>query len=170
MWKEMQIKEIYLCWQKYIIQKTKQNTTETKPETPPRRPTRLRYWRRAVPVALTASRSIHEHLHLHQPRIGVPRCPVGDHPSKGNQGSGLTAELLREKGRREENQLTFKSGHRTRSNHHVLPLSTPWCQGQIPGAWMTVSASTVMFCQPRTELAKVVHWGPSSKALLLSRR
>lgn len=51
MWKEIQIKEIYWCWQKYIIQKTKQNTTETKPETSPSGPMCPRYWQRAVPEA-----------------------------------------------------------------------------------------------------------------------
>lgn len=45
---------------------------------------------------LRASHLIHEDLHLHQPRVGVPGRPVGDHPGKGDQGPGLTSELLRE--------------------------------------------------------------------------
>lgn len=150
----------------------KTNTTETKPETPPTLagPQAWGTDSKQPQEPLGASHLIHEDLHLHQPRVGVPRCPVGYHPSKGNQGSGLAAELLRERGRREEIQLTSGSGHCPENHHPGLPFSTPWGSGQIPGGWMTVSPSTIMFLQHGAELAKLGCWGLSSKAFLLSKR
>lgn len=109
MWKEIQIKEIYWCWQKHIIwknTKTKHNRNKTRHST-------LRVPAPEVLTAggqsLKASHLIHQDLHLHQPRVGVPRRPVGYHARKGNQGSGLTSEVLRERQRRGENQLTFRA-------------------------------------------------------------
>lgn len=118
------------------------------------------YWQCAVPDAPKIWHLIHEDLHLHQPCIGVPRRPVGYHSSKGNQGSGLTSELLRE-GAREENQLTFKSGQYTENPIYVFPLSTV-VSGTNPGTQIIVITSAVIFLQYGAKLAKLVHWVPSS--------
>ena len=125
MWKKIQIKEIYWCWQKYIIQKNETKQTQQKQnQKPPPNPGGPWSTDSKQPrEPLRTSHLIHEDLHLHQPRVGIPRCPVGYHPSKGDQGSGLAAELLRERGRREGTQLSFGSGHCPGNQHSILPFS-----------------------------------------------
>lgn len=129
--------------------KTKRNTTETKPETTPQA---------RAPEVLTeqsqkprkALHLIHEDLHLHQPCIGVPGRPVGYHPSKGNQGSGLTAELLRERGRRKA--VNFQVRALCWNHHQGLPFSTRRCRGRFLGGGR----------QPLSPA-----WGTARKACLL---
>lgn len=106
----------------------KTNTTETKPETTPNPGGPWGTDSKQPHEPLRTSHLIHEDLHLHQPRVGIPRCPVGYHPSKGDQGSGLAAELLRERGRREGTQLkgtqlSFGSGPCPGNQHCILAFS-----------------------------------------------
>lgn len=79
--------------QKYIIQKTKHNTTETKLGSPPQLAHVINILIVCSPRPHQTQHLIHEDLHLHQPGISVPRRSVGYHSSKGNQSSGLTSEL-----------------------------------------------------------------------------
>lgn len=97
-------------------------------------------------------RLIHQDLHLHQPGISVPRRPVRYHPSKGNQGSGLTSELLREKGSRQENWLTVRPGRGT----HLALLC---CALSVRNA----SASTATLFQLHVPLTKLVQRGPTHR-------
>lgn len=94
-------------------------------------------------------RLIHEDLHLHQPGISVPRRPVRYHPSKGNQGSGLTSELLREKGSRQENWLTAGQGEAPTRFFYVVH---------------SVSGCLSLYCHIIPALCpfknKFVHWSP----------
>ena len=172
MWKKIQIKEIYWCWQKiHNTEKwNKTNITETKPETSPD-PGGPRGTDSKQPrEPLRTSHLIHEDLHLHQPRVGIPRCPVGYHPSKGDQGSGLAAELLRERGRREGTQLSFGSGLSWEPALHPSVFSPRWCHDRLPVGEMTVLPSTFTFLHGGAERAKMGRRAPSCKARLLSRR
>lgn len=98
----------------------KQNTTEKKLGSPPQRAHVTNILIVCSPRSHQTQPLIHEDLHLHQPGISVPRCPVGYHSSKGNQSSGLTSELLREKEIKTRKLVNCQSELWTENHHRLL--------------------------------------------------
>lgn len=151
-------------YKKHNITQQKQNQ---KPH--PRGPMCLIYWHCAVPEAPRAWHLVHEDFHLHQPRIGVPRCPVGYHSSKSNQGSCLTSELLRERGSKRRKLINLQVRAQNQEPHHTLLFANPWYQRKIlRGRWQTYPLRSTPSASCRVSeacpLGPLFHKTPKPKA------